>query len=393
MKMLRRLLIYYLRESFNLKTALFLILVVLLAVFSKSLISYDTNGDAVLYEPLDVSLVDNDDSIISDVIETQLADLEAIGKVHLDTLERAKERLSANEILLILEMPEYFYEQTSSGESREKVRIWLNEQMPAESNLFARLLNHAVDSFTSVQASLYAYQEELLLVVDNDEDLDNYSRVAAWEVAARLISRNDLLIVEQEARMRQFWFVVASLSSLFAMLPALLVLMLAQNEIKSGQHRRLLAANVSWWKIHLSKVIIGLLWLVTGLIPVYLALSQTLPQLLWHQLFIAIIPLYLSVAFISLALAFQSNNSEATMLTCWMMILSFLLVGGGIYPSQLLPHWIRVIQRISPAYYSFSQIYEILYERSVPTNLYVISFASVILSVIVSGLSWKRSKV
>ena len=230
--MLRRLLIYYLRESFNLKTALFLILVVLLAVFSKSLISYDTNGDAVLYEPLDVSLVDNDDSIISDVIETQLADLEAIGKVHLDTMERAQERLSANEILLILEMPEYFYEQTSSGESREKVRIWLNEQMPAESNLFARLLNHAVDSFTSVQASLYAYQEELLLVVDNDEDLDNYSRVAAWEVAARLISRNDLLIVEQEARMRQFWFVVASLSSLFAMLPALLVLMLAHNEIK-----------------------------------------------------------------------------------------------------------------------------------------------------------------
>lgn len=391
--MLRRLLVYYLRESINIKTALFLMLVILLAVFSKSLVSYDDEGKARLYEPLNISFVDNDDSIISDVIETQFADLQAIGKVHMDTMDRAQERLANNEILLILEMPEDFYEQTTSGESREKVRIWLNEQMPAESNLFARLLNHAVDSFTSVQASLYAYQEELSLIIDDEEVFENYSRNAAWEVAARMISRNELLTVEKEARMRQFWFVVASLSSLFAMLPALLVLMLAQNEIKSGQHRRLLAANVAWWKIHLAKVLIGLLWLVTGLIPVFLALSATLPQLRWYQLFIAIIPLYLSVSFLSLALTFQSNNSEATMLTCWMMILSFLLMGGGIYPTQLLPSWIRAIQRTSPAYYSFTQIYETLYERSVPNRLYVFSAVIIIISFIISGLSWKRSKV
>jgi ABC-type multidrug transport system permease subunit len=391
--MLRRLIVYYWRESCNIRTVAFLLVVILLTLFSQSIVWYDDEGEAKLYEPLSVSLVDHDQSVISYVIRTQLEDLEAVGQVHTESMEQAQQRLKNNEILLIIEMPEGFYEQTISGQERTHVRVWLNEQMPAESNLFARLLNHAVDSITSVQATLFTYQEELRPVVTDEELYQEYSYAATLDVAFRLIKRNSMLIIEEEARMRQFWYVAASLISLFAMLPALLVLMLAQQEIRSGQHSRLKAANVSWWQLTLAKVLIGLVWLMTGLVPMLVAAQRFLPQLGWWKIVVAVIPLYISVSCICLALAYRSRQTEAAMLTAWMLLLVFLLLAGGIYPRQLLPGFLVRIQFISPAYWSFSQLYEAMYERELAAGFYIWPLVTIAVAAAVSWLSMRRSKV
>lgn len=390
--MLRRLLAFYWRESCNVRTLAFLLVVVLLTLFSQSIVWYDDDGEAKLYEPLSISIVDLDESVISFVMRSQLQDLEAIGTIYQEDLEQARVRLARNEILMILVIPEHFYEQTISGQKRDSVQVYLNEQMPAESNLFARLLNHAVDSFTSVQATLYTYQEELRPLLPDDEQYRKYSDAATLDVAFRMIRRDSLVKLEEEVRMRQFWFVVASLTSLFAMLPALLVLMLVQQERLSGRHERLLVANVPWWKLHLAKVLIGFMWLMTGLLPLLFFVQQFLPQLRWQTLALAVIPLYFSTALLSLALAYRSRQTEATMLTAWLLILAFLLVGGGIYPRQLLPGWMLWTQPLSPAYWSFTQLYDGLYSRPFEPVLMIGSLATVVVSTAASYISWRWSK-
>ena len=193
--------------------------------------------------------------------------------------------------------------------------------------------------------------------------------------------------------MRQVWFVAATLLSLFAMLPALLVLMLVQQEISSGQHARLLAANVPWWKLHLAKTIIGLIWLLAGLIPMALVSRDFIPQLKLWLVLAALVPLYLTTSFISIALAYRSHRTESVMLTAWMLLLAFLLFGGAIYPRQLLPEWMVTLQPVSPAYWSFSIIYDALYERAVSVRTYILPLIITAFSAALSWLSWRRSRI
>lgn len=391
--MLRKLLVYYWRESCNIKTAIFLLVVILLTLFGRSLVWHNDEGEAKLFQPLSISIVDLDESVISYVIRTQISELETIENVYMDDMETAQKRLAANEILMVIELPEGFYEQAISQDHRDSIKIWLNRQMPAEANLLARMLNHAADSISSIQATLHAYQEELRIVIEDDEMFQKYSEAATLDVAFKLIKRGSLLVIEQEARMRQVWFVAAALLSLFAMLPALLVLMLVQQEVNSGQHARLLAANVPWWKLHLSKTCIGLIWLVAGLIPMAFVSGEYMPQLnIWSAL-AALLPLYLSMSFLSIALAYRSRRSESVMLTAWMLLLAFMLVGGAIYPRQLLPEWMKSLQGISPVYWSFSIIYEALYERVIPTAVFLWPLVITAFSVILSWFSWRRSRV
>jgi ABC-type multidrug transport system permease subunit len=81
------------------------------------------------------------------------------------------------------------------------------------------------------------------------------------------------------------------------------------------------------------------------------------------------------------------------MLTAWMLLLVFLLLAGGIYPRQLLPGFLVRIQFISPAYWSFSQLYEAMYERELAAGFYIWPLVTIAVAAAVSWLSMRRSKV
>ena len=110
------------------------------------------------------------------------------------------------------------------------------------------------------------------------------------------------------------------------------------------------------------------------------------------MLALSVIPLYLSAAFLCLALAYRSRQTEAALLTAWLLVLAFLLLGGGIYPRQLMPAWLVWAQPVSPAYWSFVQIYDGLYSRSFDFALLLWSLAAAAVSVAVSYISMRWSK-
>lgn len=388
--MLRRLLAYYWRESCNIRTLAFILVILLLTGFIQTMVWHDDDGEAQLFKPMPVSVVYEETGFTTLAIIRQLEDFEVISQVYVDDLNRARQRLAANEILMIIELPVDFTDENMA--SGQFVVVYFNEHMPAEANLIARMLNQALASFVSVQAALTAFQQQLRPVIVDDDLYGRYLEAAMLEMSFGLIRRGELVPLDKSVRLKQFWFVVSSLVSLFAMLPALLVLMLIQQERLSRQHERFLIANVSWWKLHLAKILIGLMWLLLALLPLTVFVRQILPQLTWQILFLAVIPLYLIAALFCISLAYSSRHSEATLLIAWLIFMAALIVGGAIYPYQLMPQWLLYLMPFSPANWSFSILYRALYGYSLNTRY--LGYFAVAIPLLSAGsyVSWRYSR-
>lgn len=391
--MLRRLLVYYWRESCNIRTLAFILVILLLTGFIQTMVWHDDDGEAQLFAPMPVSVVLAEPSFVSSVIIRQLESFDVISKVYIEDINAAKARLDSRETLMIIELPPDFTEdQIISGHSRQDILVYFNEQMPAEANLIARMLNQALDSFIAVQAALSAFSQQLRPVLAEDQVYSRYMEAALLEMSFGLIRRGELVPLDESVRLKQFWFVVSSLISLFAMLPALLVLMLVQQERNSRQHERFLVADVAWWKLHLAKIIIGLMWLLLALLPLTFFVRQILPQLSWQVLFLAVIPLYLVAALFCIALAYRSLRAEAAMLTSWLIFMAALLIGGAIYPQQLMPRWLLFLMPASPANWSFTLLYRALYGYSLDA-LYLLLFTAVMpVMAAASYFSWRQAR-
>ena len=387
--MLLKLLVYYWRESCNIRTFAYIVFILLLTGFVESMVWHDEDGEAQLFSPMPVSLVSAADDPAAAVLVRQLDAIEVISEVYADDLATARARLERHEIIMMIELPADFAAPGSKGQ--KDIRIQFNDQMPSEANLIARMLNQALGSLSTVQATLQAYQQLLRPLLDDDQLYGRYLDAAALEMAFSVLRRTELIPLDQSVRHKQFWFVVSSLISLFAMLPALLVLLMVQLERQSGRHERFLLARVPWWALHLAKTLIGLMWLSLALLPLSLIVRQMLPQLSWQVLFLAVVPLYLTAALFCITLAYRSNRTEAVMLTAWLVFLAAMLVGGAIYPYQLMPQWLLSSMPFSPVNWSFNLLYSTLYGYPLPFAG-LIRFAGVLVAgTAASYFSWRTA--
>ncbi len=387
--MLRKLLVYYWRESCNLRTFAFIAFILLLTGFVQSMVWHDEEGEAQLFSPLPVSLVVASSDPLSSVVIRQLDEIDVVSEIYLDDLSTAQGRLARHEIIMLVELPENPLENTLEPKT---IRVYFNNHMASEANMIARMLNQALAGLKTVQASLRVYQEGLKPLVDQDSRYQQYVTAAVVELSFAFINRGDLVPLDQSLRLKQFWSVVASLISLFAMLPALLVLLIVMKERISGRHERLLLAGVSWWSLHLAKIMIGLMWLMLALLPLTLIVRQMLPQLSWQIIFSAVIPLYLTAALFCLTLAYRSRRGEAVMFTSWLAFMVAMLVGGAIYPYQLMPPWLLQLRPFSPVSWSFNLLYRSLYGYPAEWGSLILFAVPLLAGTFASYYAWRSAE-
>lgn len=398
--MLPRLLRLYWRETCNLRTLAFLLVMLLLTgivLFSlngigSSPASSGSSAASSFFQPVRLSVVDADHSLISNAIIDNLADLDVVDHVYVESLPEAKTRLTANETLLILVIPSGFYDQTTQGLARDSLQVYLNDRMPAESAILVRLMNNSADSMSAVQASLYAWAIAARPLFSDDQAFYSIVNATTLTLALRMLGRQNLVDINLAAKFNTAWFVVSALTCLFTMLPVLLILMLVQQERAIGQHERLLLANVPWWQLHLAKTLIGLMWLLAGLLPEAILLLRLYPQLDPLLLLAAILLLYLVTATLGLALAYRSRQDQAILLAAWLGIIGLLLLGGCIYPVQLLAAWIQPFVGLSPAYWSFRLIYGGLGSQSLSAGLLLAPLGMLAIGSCLSYVSWRWAR-
>ncbi len=390
--MVFKLLRLYLKETWNSRTVAFLILMLALTALLSSDIPANQEGKADIFNPIRLSVVDDDQSLISFTLVDQFSSLAIVDKVYVESLAEAQARLKSNEILLIMVIPDGFYEQTTQGVERSGLTVYLNEKMPAEATVFVRLLNNATGSVEGIQSALFAFQDAMRPLFQDPAAFQKSAEVAAMNMAFRLVGRKTILKIADDVKLNTVWYVISALTCLLAMLTGLIVLLQVQQERLSGMHERLLIANIPWWQVMLAKKLTGLIWLLAGFAPLLAALSRFYPGLRLWPVILAIGLIYWITATLCLVLGYLGRPGETMLLAAWLGLLTILLLGGCIYPLQLLPGWLQPITLISPARWAFALIYGSLAQQ--PFSLMAAAILVIMIPCAIAGswLSWRKAK-
>jgi ABC-2 type transport system permease protein len=390
--MLFKLLRYYFRETWNSHNLLFLGMMLLLTALLFSGLPMSQDNKVKIFEPVSLSLVDDDHSLISYTLIDQFSDLDVVKNIYVESLESARQRLAADEILLILVVPANFYEDTVSGTKRSSITVYLNERMPSEAAIFARVLNNTAGSVTAMQSALFAYQDLIGPLYADPADLSDAIELAATNMAFRLVGRQSILQVDPSSKLSTVFFVLSALSCLLAMLTGLIILTSVQQERRLGLRERLILAGVSWWQPMLAKQLIGLLWLIAGFAPLLAALFQLYPHLQPGPVLAAVILLYWIMSLLAQILGLLGRPGETMLLAAWLGLFGLLLIGGCIYPWQLLPDWLQSIGLLSPARWGYQLIYRSLAQQPFQVNALVALGSMAAIATAGSWLAWRQAR-
>lgn len=370
--MLFSLLRFYGRDALNVRTLAFvltLFILTLLLMFSFPEQTDETSN--LIFEPVSVSFVDLDQSIISYTLYDQFSNLDAVKTIHSDTLEVAQKRLERGEVLMIMIFPEDFYLDTVRGVDRGNVTVYLNEQMPTEATFFVRLLEDVADSVIHLEAALHAYADLVEPLHDDAHLASRHVEAATVDMAFRLVGRRSILEIDPDQEFVTVRHVISSIATLLAMLTSLLLISQVLQERQSGLHERLLIANVRPWRMVVAKQILLWFWLFIGFIPLLAFLSVFKPHARLLPMVVGLFLLSLTCSAWLMALAYRVTMRQTTLLVGWIIILVLALAGGAIYPFTLLPRWLQTISVLSPARFGYRIVFDELAGQSLRESAFI----------------------
>lgn len=369
--MVIKLLFFYWRDTLNARTLVFMAGSLLLSIILMLIPLDADSGYNTVFSPVNLSIVDEDQSLLSHVLINQFAELEIVDQVYNESYSEARLRLDNNEILLVMIIPEGFYEQTRYGLDQSALTIYLNSKMPAETSMFIRILDNAAQGIVGIQAALYAYQEEISPLYENRQEFASAVETAAVNLAFKLMSRNSIISIDSTQKHNPTAHVISTLICLLAMIPALLIFSQIQQERKNGLHERLVLAGVQWWQAAISRVLSGLVWLAASFVPVFILLLDFYEDLTILSVFPAILLLFAITALICLFMAYTGKVNDLMLLAAWLVIMFLLVAGGSIYPWDLLPRWFQLAGQFSPVRWAHSILYSLLAGQQAKAESYL----------------------
>lgn len=358
--MLTRLIRFYWQELLNWQTLTLLISILLISalLFLSLSAPEDTeSGPPALFEPVSLSIVDLDQSVISYTLIDQFRSLEAVDTLFTESMDEAAARLERGEILLILYIPDQFYEATRQRLSASGLTIYLNESMPSEAAILTRMLNNAAESVVGIQSAIYTYQAGAEPLYDDPAELWQQIEAVAVTLAFRLVGRKSVISTLDSQRLRTVPQVISSLATLLAMLCSLLLLPQIRQEKESGLHVRLTLAGIRPWQSALARQSMLMLLTAALLLPFLLILSNMMALKPWPLTGLILLLAGTATAALMIGLASLSPPGDGTLLAAWLLLIFLLLAGGCIYPESLLPGWLNIAGHLSPAYWSRQLIY------------------------------------
>lgn len=387
--MLPRFIGFHLRETLSVRTLVFFAAVILVTVFLFSAMPYlAASGDRISYE-LSLSIVDPDYSLISEALASLMGNMNGMGQVYREDLQTAKSRLDNNEILLIIQMPEGFYDISVSLEKRPPITLWLNPRMPAETAIFVRALRSFADSIAGIQAAYVSFGELIRPLYEDINDYnmeltDTFSQLAIWALA-----RRGVVTTDESARMSTPFHVISGLVCLLSMQTGLLLMAQSSDERRSGVIYRMALSQAPWWASPLARQLAGLLWAAVSLAPLVVGLKIYYPQARLELILPAVLCLFWVTSALCQAAGYLSGGGILALPGAWLAILVLLLLGGCIYPQTLLPEVLKPLMPLSPAYFAYGTIYAGLQGAAVPEGALTAFLAMAVISAVLLRITWK----
>ncbi len=360
--------IYHLRENWGLRVLVFALLLPLFFFMLRGLPLLD-DQDLQVFARFSLSIVEEDESMISQLIKDQLSSIEIVEQIHLESLARAEQRLADNEILLILYIPPGFFAQTMQAQQRAALEISLNPNMPTEAGMFVQFINDLAQGLSSVQAAYFAYGDLAWELYQDDQLYDKMLEATFIRLFLKALGRHEALALSDVLQFKKHIYVASSFFCIFTMLLSLLNFLLVQQEKNSNVLERQIACGIAWWQQFLARQLANTVWLLVGFTPLLALIRSIFPEARLGWLSLAICLLYWTSAALAQAYSLYGPVSESKIIAAWLLIFLLLLVGGCIYPLTLLPAWLGPLSRLSPAFWASGMISQGLGGPSAPVGL------------------------
>ena len=304
-------------------------------------------------EPFPIAVRDEDDTILTRIAVNILSELDVFSEV-MDGEGETDEELCSRGCAVVLSIPEgYFYDLYYMLDT--DVRVVLNSDMPTEAAIVKSALLSILDIINQNQrvyysAGLVKYgemsYENYCTVLDEYSDnliYDCLSRLDYFDLATGLASSIN------SSRL----FFASGICSMLLMFIPLCVFRSVPEEYDLGILPRFRAAGGSHFTLLVSKFITAF---SVAAIPVLLLLIILGTGEMPKTLLILFILFLVSCAFFGMLLSLARSSARSQLLGNIIIIL-MLVLGGALYPYELMPEFLQSLSRFSLPYYSLQGMY------------------------------------
>lgn len=297
---------------------------------------------------VNLSLVTEEEHPLLEYTVEELRKHSLVNRVYVDNLAGAQEHLAQGQVVAYLKFPANFFATVGNISQREQVHLVLNPDMKLEGEMLAKFFDAVSQTFVRGSSSYYAYYELAQPFFISSHLISAHFTQKMMQMVSRIFMGTELDTIEDYPRFNMEAHVMASFFVIMAVFSAFLPLIFTLRDEGNGLSARFLSLGFQRWELLASHLICALPFLILTSIPVgaLAILAFDFPLGLRHGLLILL--LYLSSASLLLALHNLWPRLGQTMLQLsYWLVLAQLLVGGVIYPNDLLPPPVRAVAQLA----------------------------------------------
>ena len=308
----------------------------------------DIANQRVYIEGFSIAIRDLDDTLMSRILINQLHDIELFETIHQVEQESDGEVFAKLEVAGILTIPQDFF--FSLYDMRNfTVEIALNGNMPLEATIFQSLVSSVMDIISENQQMTWAVHTFAYGDLDHARRIELYQQ-ASLRIVEDVLGRQGVFdrerVVLDEATDTAI-FLYGSILSVFLMFIPLCILKTLPEEMKIGILPRYIARGGSLLGLLVSKGMAALLICL----PIWILLTIfILPFSLWMALGLFLCGFLASFA-LFLFISSVVSTPARSQLVGNVILLLFMVLGGALYPLQLLPENLQMVSRFTIPYY------------------------------------------
>lgn len=309
---------------------------------------------------IEASIVDEDQSILGDMIALYFEDIRLIKAIHRDTLPQAMERLQAGDILVVVHLPAGFMSESVTGTPKQPVELWFNPKMQPEAFQVGVLIDQHAVAFDYLYSSIFGFQK-LYVDLGGDEDL-------SWEkatshtlnVVTAYLDRNRFTTDTDLFKVNILVHTLAGLLIVLSILPAMGVLA-ATTRIRGTSYEDRMLIACGYGPLMTARLLAGLVWWTLLVVPLLFVLYTGGIAVSVFKMALLLLSLYLFTAFVMLALGRIKAPGISLFQAGWLILIFLLVMGGVLYPVSLFPVWLIQSARYTPAYPVMQTVYQALF--------------------------------
>lgn len=329
-------------------TGIFALLLPILLFFAMQGSSENLAQEAYV-APFPIAVRDLDHTIMSRSLTNQMREVDIFSQVIKVQEGDSDQQFVQQGVAAVITIPaDFFY--TMYFMDNDKVSVVLNTDMPLQGQLLRSVLTSVVDIISANQSTGLVVYHTLYGALTQEQERQLWDETSAFLIKDALSRQQifDAPVVKSDTQKAVMQNLLACTISVLCLFFPLSAVKTVPEELHAGILPRFLAAGGSVSSFFISKLITAMLLSA----PSLLFLMYSLQIKAWQLFFLGTGILFCCGFSLMLFIASIVKDSAATQRIGNLLLLLSLVLGGSLYPKELLPSVAQLLSPLTLPYYA-----------------------------------------